>query len=275
MKKILITVLLALVAVSASHAQYKVDTGDNKIVVTGKDGEQIINIVPGEKNNISLEVLGFKVKLGSEEQKAKEIQRRQHKRIYGNLGFIELGFNEIRYADYSMYPEGSGGYFKTYSWQSWNFTMTIMNLSFKLNNSGSLAFTTGLQCTFNTFGLDRHFALTEQNGMVTPVRSDEPYKSSIIYQGGFRLPLYIDTNLSNGLYTSIGINLDFMGGDATVRKPREVSCRPYFNNMQVSLGMKVGWRNVHIYMNIPMLDLFKNGRGPIVNYNSIGLGFDF
>jgi len=275
MKKIFITALLALVTASASHAQYNVDAGDNRVLVTGKDGEQIVRIVPEQKDNISLEVLGFKIKLGTGEEKADEIKIKPHKRRYGNLGFIEIGTNEIRYADYSMYPEGNGGYFKTYSWQSWNFTVTVMNLSFKLNPSGSLAFTTGIQSTFSTFGLDKHFALTEQNGMVTPVRSEEPYKTSMISLGGFRFPLYLDVNLSNGLYASFGINMDFMGGDAIVRKPREISCRPYFNNFQVSMGMKVGWRNVHIYMNIPMLDMFKSGRGPIVNYNSIGVGFDF
>lgn len=270
----LIFTVIAATAVAA-HSQYKVNADGNSMIVTGKDGQQIINIVPERQNDkLSLEVLGFRVKLGDKEKGAASSSLKRGPGS-GKLGFIEVGINEIRYADYSMYPEASRGFIKKYDWRSWHFGMTFLNLSFKLNASGTIAFTTGWQGTFHTFGVDKHFALTGQDGMLTPVKSDEPYKSSMIIIGGFRFPFQLDFNLKNGIFASLGVFVDMTGGDAVVRKPAVWSGRPYFNNIQTGLSIKVGYRSVYIYTDMPMLDMFKSGRGPLVAYNTVGLGFIF
>lgn len=272
---------MALIAVSALHAQYKVDTGDNKIVVTGKDGQQIINVAGELKTDrLSVEVLGMKLQLRNsdrEEEARPAISKARLDR--GHLAFLEIGYNYTMNHDYyylDMIGAENYGFMERKDWRSLQVAVALTKISFDLDRSGSSSLLLGIQAVFNSYMLPDNIMLEKKNGMIIPVKMDEKFKKSYMYNLGFRFPIMFEVNAQYGLFVSWGAYIDVLTGNAAItRKPNTEMTSHYLNPVQAGVSMKIGWRGYYVYMNGSVTNLFKDGRGPMFNSATIGIGVDF
>lgn len=286
MKKILITVLLTLTAVSALQAQYHVDTDGRKVLVTGKDGEQIIHMVSGPQNKISLEVLGFKVELGTKQKRSKAVDIIMDLSdvisgdVYQNVGTnahistLEIGWNYIpNDVDYYLYGAENAGFMKRSDLRSFSAAVPFFTLAMNIDPSGTMSFTTGLVAKADFLTLNKHYTLDRQDGKVIPVGIDDPDKWSAMMFANLRVPFLVNFNLRHDVFFSIGFGLDFVNG--FVVSPQYKSGSFYIDPVQVAFIVKVGWKNIYLFANGQLTDVFTDGRGPVFRYSTFGLGFDF
>jgi len=282
MKKILTITLLALFAVSASHAQYKVDKGDNRVLVTGKDGEQIVKISPDshKKDRFSVEILGMQIQFKGDEYNytgdAPVITKPRYNR--GHIAFFEVGFNGIGDVDYYMYADPADhGFVKTgYRWQNFQIAGTLAKFSMDLDRWGSTSFATAIQISIDDYVFDNNISLQKEGGMMIPVRSATPYKKSKLFTYSVRIPLMIETNFPKGFFMSWGVYFSMVANSNTkVKSPVERVYEPYINPLQAGIAAKVGWRDIYFYVYSSATNLFKDGMGPMFKYATMGIGIDF
>lgn len=276
MKKLLAVVLI-LAAAFPAFAQYTVDAGQDRIVIQGKDGQQVVNISssPHGRERLSVEVLGMQVGFQSGDKGEYKTVIGRPRLNRGHLAFLEIGWNQMVDVDYYLYDEADHGFMKN-DWRSLQFGLTLAKMSFDLDRSGTTSFTIGWQGVWNTYQMSKYAALEKRGGIAYPVWSDTAHKSSRIFTLSLRVPFQFEINDGDsGWFWACGGYFGVAGGNAITKSPTRNVTNPYINPFEFGISLRMGWRGYYIYALGQYTNLFMNNRGPMFFTNTFGIGIDF
>jgi hypothetical protein len=237
----------------------------------------------GQENpdQMSIRVAGYEVLLNGKKDGSKNNWkdgfRRQHK-YGGRIGTFELGFGGLRATPsaYAAYPDAERGFMDLNMAKSIHVGINLFTFSSRLTRDNTLGVTWGIGLSSSNFMFDTPTTFTKQDKLVHPVEVDYSLKKSKLNTFAVRIPLAFEINPTRDFFFSVGGYADLMfGSHMKWKSPKDKLYRLGTNFLQAGLTARVGARNIYAFANYGMVDLFRNGRGPVVSPYTFGIGFGF
>ena len=205
----------------------------------------------------------------------------------GHWSGIELGFNGMANADYSMYPESENHFLDNDLLRSNVLNLNILQYSKGVQQTrNNIGIVTGLGLSFKSYRLNSNNTLSvDENRKIHPEAvffdSNQKSKLSIIY---LEVPLLLEFQLpirneANRIYFSAGVTGSKRLETHTKVKYRKNGKREKLkspgdysvNDYKVAATFRMGYRWVNVFASYDLAPLFENRKGPVLYPYSFGL----
>lgn len=239
-------------------------------------GENVVTIAADakEQGQVSISVVGLEMIFGNAKDK-KDDSKPRRKKYETHQAYFEFGFNALTSPDYSMYPDEQSDFMDLNNARSFSVALNLFHLGTNLNKSHSLGLCTSLGIMWNDYTFSDDVTIKRVDGMLQPVDIDKTYKKSKLNTFSIHLPVTIEANYKN-YFISAGVYGDLVLGSHTkVKFPKEKSHNMYVNTFQAGLTARVGYRELYLFGNYGLVNLFKDGKGPKTRPVTIGFGIGF
>ena len=233
---------------------------------------------------LSIRVAGYEVWLNGEDNGHREREHehdRDHRRrrwnYGGRLGLLEVGFNNFRTYDnsYFMYPAAERGFMELDIARSINVTLNLSTFSTPLIRN-FMGISMGLGVAYDQYTLDNPVPFEKNGGVLHPVMTDSYLKRSKLRSLALHVPLVLEITPARNFFLSAGGYADLVfWSSAKWKSPKEKFRNPYFNFLQAGLTARIGFRDLYLFGNYDITELFETGKGPRLNPYTFGLGFGF
>lgn len=288
------------ITVNENGAKTEVSIGKDKIIHV-KDGQDTVFIKLGKKvmrvvDNQEGPYVSFEEVDGGEEKgwkidkdfkverKKSEKKKKSRKKFEGHYGFIEIGSNSLTTPDYSMYPNDKNfldlNHGKSIEFNL-NFSKSISLQKYR-NNIGLV---TGIGFNWNNYKFDKDVTLEmdKTKDIVVPkyLPSDQYPKlektklASTYLNVPVMLEFQIPTN-DEPVYFSAGVIGGLKLGSRTKFKYNGNVSKTkddfYLEPFRYGYTARVGYGSFYIYGTYYETPLFKEGRGPLTQPFTIGIG---
>ncbi|MDR0908001.1 MAG: PorT family protein [Rikenellaceae bacterium] len=273
MKKLILTILTLAAMPLASQAQH---------TTTPPSEEQNIVIfrdVKERPNQMSVRVAGYELLLERDYTTRSSVSVKKFRRPYGGrIGTWELGFNgfDTRGNSYSMYPTDEKGFMELDMAKSLSLTMNMFTFATSFTRNNALGLTMAVGFTSNNYVFDTQSRFAKAGRMIHPVAAETLLKKSKLSTLALHVPLALEINPSRNFFFSVGGYVDLVLKSRLKSKfPKEKVWSPYTNFLQAGVTARAGFRNLYLFANYGLTDMFKDGRGPALNPYTFGFGFGF
>ncbi len=229
------------------------------------------------ENQMSIRVAGYEVQLSGKKQHRTSTTWRQWP-YHGRIGVFEVGFNDFRIWDnsYAAYQPGERGFMSLDVARSVNLTFNLSTFSSSLLPGNGLGISMALGVAYNQYTLDTPVAFTKTEGMLHPIVTDLELKRSKLRTLALHVPMVLEINPSRNFFISAGGYADvILWSDAKWKYPKHKMRGPYVDFLHLGLTARIGFDDFYIFGNYAVSELFKQGRGPVFNPYTVGLGFGF
>jgi len=235
-----------------------------------------------DKSGLSLSVAGFEFELSSREtsgeakgkQPGDSGKYRKRRRSYqSRVASIELGFSQMRGADYSAYPPGTPEFMDMNLGRSIQLGLNLFKAGYGFDREGHVGISSALGIYWNNYVFtDKTVCIGEENGRIEPYTVSGDPKKSKMRNLGLRVPLTLDANLGE-LFLSLGGfgELDVRSYTKTT-SPKKYADLNYTDPLQYGLIGRIGYHGIYVYGNYFLSNMFKSGKGPEGTILTIGLG---
>jgi hypothetical protein len=228
-------------------------------------------------NQMSIRVAGYEVLL---EGRVSTPRFPKHKGRYygGRIGTFEIGFNGFRATPgaYSAYPADEAGFMDLRVGKSIQFTFNMFTFSASLARNNALGVTAAIGFTANNYAFADPTAFTKADRMLRPVDVGHVLKKAKLNTFAIHLPLALEVNPTRNFFFSAGGFLDLMMcSHMKWKKPKEKLRGLSTNFLHAGVTARIGFKNAYVYGSYDFVEIFKTGRGPVVNPYTVGLGFGF
>lgn len=280
------TILSALFAITAFCASAQT-LPPMEPVVSGTDSTGFSTRPSTGKNNpneMSIRVAGYELLFEKDDSgtpQTTESGRKKHRRIKpygGRVGLLEIGFNGLaaNKGAYSMYPADEQGFMDLNMGRSFNITVNIFTFSTSFTRNNTIGLTMGIGLTSNDFILETPVRFAKIDRMIRPIEPVCCLKKAKLNTFALHIPFVIEINPTRNFFISGGGYADLLLASRFKSKfPTERLRSPYTNFVQAGVTVRAGFRNVYIFGNYALTELFRDGRGPSMNHYTFGLGFGF
>ena len=261
MKKLLLSIALlaAIIGTGLQNAAAQEGSGQMSIRVAGYE------VLLNEKNDHR----------GHEDKRSRE--QRRHWNYGGRLGLLEVGFNNFRTYDnsYFAYPAAENGFMELDIARSIDVTLNLSTFSTPLIRN-FMGISMGLGVAYDQYTLDNPVPFEKNGGVLHPVMTDSHLKRSKLRSLALHVPLVLEITPARNFFLSAGGYADLVfWSSAKWKSPKEKFRNPYFNFLQAGLTARIGFRDLYIFGNYDITELFETGKGPRLNPYTFGLGFGF
>jgi hypothetical protein len=272
MKKLILTILTLAVMPLASQAQHTtIQSSTDQNIVIFRD-------VKERPNQMSVRVAGYELLLERDYSHSFKSVKKRPRPYGGRIGTWELGFNgfDTRSNTYSMYPTDEQGFMELDMAKSLSITMNMFTFSTSFTRSNALGLTMAVGFTSNNYVFDTPTRFAKAGRMIHPVAPETNLKKSKLSTLALHVPLALEINPSRNFFFSVGGYVDLMLKSRLKSKfPKEKLWNPYTNFLQAGVTVRAGFRNLYLFGNYGLTEVFKAGRGPAVNPYTFGFGWGF
>jgi hypothetical protein len=236
----------------------------------------------------TIRVAGYEILLDGEtnrEQNREQNRNRNRHRnnlrnwnYSGRIAPLEVGFNQLRTWEhsYSAYPIAEKGFMELDIARSVNVTLNLSTFSSALTRGNWLGISMAVGVTYNQYTLDTPVGFVKWEKMLHPVETGYFLKRSKLRSLALHVPMVLEINPTRNFFVAAGGYADVvLWSDAKWKMPKEKLPSPYINFFQMGLTARVGFRDLYVFGNYSIGELFKPGRGPRLNPYTFGLGFGF
>jgi hypothetical protein len=230
-------------------------------------------------NQLSVRVGGYELLL---EQDVRRLDKRSRKLFPipygGRIGTWEIGFNgfDTRGDSYSMYPAAEQGFMELDMAKSIHITLNMFTFSTSFTRNNVLGLTMGVGLTSDNYVFDTQARFAKIDRMIHPVAPETNLKKSKLSTFALHVPLALELNPSRNFFFSVGGYVDLMLKSRLKSKfPKEKVWSPYTDFLQAGVTVRAGFRNVYLFGNYTLTEVFKDDRGPALNPYTFGFGFGF
>jgi hypothetical protein len=196
----------------------------------------------------------------------------------GRIGTWEFGNNGFRKASnaYAMYPANEKGFMELDVKKSNHITWNWVTLSTSFTRRNVLGLTMAIGFTWNNYVFETRSRYAKIDGMIHPVESETDLKKAKLSTFALHIPLALEINPSRSFFISLGGYVDMVGRSRLKSKfPKQKLWNPYTNYLQAGVTVRAGFRNIYVFGNYGLTEMFKDGRGPALNPYTFGCGFGF
>ncbi len=203
--------------------------------------------------------------------------RSKRGRYEGRIGSFEIGFNGFRELSdaYAAYPEGEQGFMDIRMGKSIHFTYNIWTFATRFTRNNVLGITGAIGFTANNYRFETtsHYVLTGK--MLHPVDAGHYLKKSKLNTFAIHFPLALEVNPTRNFFFSVGGWVDLVTGSHMKWKaPKGKLKRMGVQNfLQAGATVRIGFKNAYVFGSYNFVELFKEGRGPVFNPYTFGMGF--
>ena len=284
MKRIITTLLLGIIAVSAVSAQEVETRAEEKVVYLDSEGN---NTISSNNGNLNITLNGSRIEIGDGRIDYDTTPKRPQRAHFGFMGigspsfnhiaFFEIGANMLVDTDYSMYSKEDANALMFSSTKNINYSFNVYTLNVPLTTSRSLVFSMALGFTIEDYIFNDNYTFKFQDGMMRPVALEGSIKKSKFNTSYVHLPLMLDWNIKHDLFIAAGMNLDIlMGTQVRYKFPKTIiQEKVTVSPIQVGVTARIGWKRLYGYVNYSFIDLFREGTGPKGKRLSTGIGIWF
>lgn len=194
----------------------------------------------------------------------------------GRIGSFEIGFNGFRDAPgaYSAYPDPEAGFMDLRMGKSFHLTFNAFTFSTRLTRNNLLGLTAAIGFTANNYVFETPAAFIREGRLLTPVAVDRELKKAKLNTFAIHLPLAFEVNPTRNFFFSAGGFVDFVtGGHMKWKSPKDKLRGVGTNFLQAGATVRVGYRHVYAFANYNFTEVFRQGRGPVLNPYTVGIGF--
>lgn len=186
-----------------------------------------------------------------------------------NVPWIDLGFNYLRTWGHDYMSMDMG--------KSHHFGINLVDVGMAFDRAGIVGISSGITLAFNTYRFAGRYSITTDDIRHTtiPLDLDNRATKSRIQTLGFRMPLYLDLNISNASLSVGGYGGVVLEAKTKQKNPKIKSDIKYINNFEYGVSARVRWDNISVFANYPLSTLLRNGKGPGVDVITVGMGFGF
>lgn len=230
-----------------------------------------------DPERMSIKVAGYEVQLDGRERKSDHRHSFKYRYHGSSIGVLEVGFNNFRTYDntYALYSGSEAGFMDLDIARSVDVTLNLSTFSASLVRN-ALGVSMALGVAYDQYSLDDPMPLAKTGGVLRPVGGDNDLKRSKLRSLALHVPLVIEITPARNFFLSAGGYADLVfWSSAKWKSPKEKFRNPYFNFLQAGLTARIGFRDVYIFGNYDITELFETGKGPRVNPYTFGLGFGF
>lgn len=205
----------------------------------------------------------------------------------GHWSGVEIGFNGLANADYSMFPASERNFLDNDFFRSNILNLNILQYSKGIQQTrNNIGLVTGVGLSFQSYRLNNSNSLSvDANQMIHPEEvyfdSSQKSKLSMVY---LEVPLLLEfqipiRNKANRLYFSAGVTgakkleshskLKYRknGKREKLKSPGDYS----INDFKVTASFRVGYRWANLFTTYDIVPLFEDRRGPVLYPFSVGL----
>lgn len=204
----------------------------------------------------------------------------------GHWSFFEIGVNTFASVDYAGYdiPGSSSYHGSNYLDINHNKSLEVninlfrysIGLQKKHKDFGLI---TGLGLNFNDYRFNNSFTIKNANGYIVPIPISDPnLQKSKLSTGFLTVPLLLELQIPNG--SGLWISAGIIGGlkmgshtkvmiDGTKNKDHnDFNINPFRGGTTV----RIGYKKLNIFGTYYFTPFFRDGRGPVMDPITIGIG---
>jgi hypothetical protein len=263
MKRLILTTILATLAIMPLSSQ----------------AQLTFRSVNENSNQMSVRVGGYELLLEQGVRSFNKHNRTKSRRPYGGrIGTWEIGFNGFGTSgnSYSLYPEQEKGFMDLNMAKSLNITLNLFTFSTSFTPRNVLGLTMGIGLASNNYVFDTPARYAKIDKIIRPIEPETDLKKAKLSTFAVHIPLALEINPSRNFFISFGGYADFIFKSRLKSKfPKEKLWNPYTNSLQAGVTARVGFRNIYLFANYGLLDMFKDGHAPVLNPYTFGFGFGF
>ena len=281
MKKVIFTFIFAVMALglAAQDGRAVVDSGSVQLY-PDDSGESFLINIPGLR-------IGFgKSKNPFQPEKPVHVNTTVSLKNEGRkpsllviLPDFEFGFNYLLTPDYSIYPSGTKEFLELHTGKSIHFGWSPIAVKASFNRKNSLGIASGLTLVWRDYAFsDRKMTVAKENGMLTPVQIDGNFKKTKLTTFALRIPVLLTiTETQSRVGVGLGGYVDFVtGGHTKYKSPKHKERGDYYvEPVQFGLQARMRYKQIGIFANYGLGDMFQKDRGPATRPLTIGFGWGF
>jgi len=253
-----------------------------------KIGDSTIDISDNEKDTVKIRV-GRKAVVIAEGRHGSSIKYDQlddeeykhwtghSPKFKGHWSFFEMGVNSFANVDYTGYDEKN--FMDINHNKSMEVNINLFKLDFGLQkHKNNIGFVTGLGLNFNDYRFTNEYTIKNEDGYVVPVPITEPYlEKTKLSTGYLTVPLLLEFHAGkSGLWMSVGVIGGLKMGSHTKVVIADTKYKDHddFNISPFRGGgtARLGYKGINIFGTYYFTEFFREGRGPVMNPYSIGIG---
>ena len=204
----------------------------------------------------------------------------------GHWSYLEMGVNTFASVDYAGYTIPG-----TSSYRGSNYLDINHNKSLEVNinllkysiglqkNHKDIGLVTGLGLNFNDYRFSNPFTIKNQNGYIVPIPISDPnLQKSKLSTGYLTVPLLLEFHVPNGsgLWISMGVIGGLKMGSHTKVEINGTKNKDHndfnINPFRRGSTVRLGYKGLNIYGTYYFTPFFKDGRGPVMDPITIGIG---
>lgn len=254
-----------------------VEINGRMIEVSNNDGDTVIIRVGDE-------ILRFPGKDRSEEKRKKKKERRKHS-FHGHYDGITFGKPQFVNTDYGIYGDPYDEFMELNTKNTIQFSINFVQEELAFNKAKTFGLVTGLGLSWDNYHFEENITIDKANGVIVPVSLSDynnvkKTKLTTLYlevplllevqirEKGKNAPFYISAGGIGGVKLGSHTKIKHSGG-----KDKDHGSF-YINPFRYGATARVGYKNVYVYGNYYLNDLFESNRGPILNQYTIGIGLN-
>ena len=204
----------------------------------------------------------------------------------GHWSFFEMGVNSFANVEYAGYtiPGSSNFHGTNYMDLNQNKSLEVNINVFKVSvglqeKKNNIGLVTGLGFNFNDYRFSNGFTIKNSGGYIVPIPIGDPNLQKTKLSTGFlTVPLLLEFHAprGSGLWMSMGVigglkmgsHTKVKIGGNTTKDHNDFNINPFRGGSTVRLGYK----GFNIYGTYYFTPLFRDGRGPVMDPITIGIG---
>ncbi len=275
-----------MVTVVESGSRTDVKIGDSTVKITEGAGDSV-KIRVGRKTMVVTEGKhGAKVDFDQLDDQGFKKWTGHAPKFKGHWSYLEMGVNTFANVDYAGYTIPG-----TSSYRGSNYLDINHNKSLEVNinllkysiglqkNHRDIGLVTGLGLNFNDYRFSNPFTIRNQDGYIVPIPISDPnLQKSKLSTGYLTVPLLLEFHVPNGsgLWISMGVIGGLKMGSHTKVEINGTKNKDH-NDFNISpfrggSTVRLGYKGFNIYGTYYFTPFFKDGRGPVMDPITIGIG---
>jgi hypothetical protein len=160
--------------------------------------------------------------------------------------------------------------------KSIHLTFNMFTFSTGLNKRNTLGLTAGIGFSCNNYRFDTPVTFAVSSRMLHPVDPESYLKKSKLTTFAIHFPLALEVNPTRNFFFSVGGFVDLVTGTHMKWKAPKDKLRGLGTNFfQAGTTARIGFKNAYVFGSYNFVEMFRDGRGPVVNPYTIGMGFGF
>ncbi len=257
---------------------------DKNDTVTIKVGRTTMRVIENENGS----VVTFDDEKGTETT-VKEFlkkEKKPKKKFDGHYGLMEFGVNTMTDPDYSLYAADQQNFLDLNHNRSTEFNLNLFWTSIGLQkNKGNIGIVTGLGFSWNNYFFAKDITIEQGDDMIVPIELSDAtgYKNvekTKLVASYLTIPLLFEFQVptnNSPLYLQVGgIGGIKLNSHTKVKhggnKDKDFDDF-YLSPFRYGATARLGYGSIYLYANYFFSELFKDGRGPVTNPYTIGIGF--